>query len=118
MILVDTSVWVDHLRRSNAKLASLLEDGLAACHPFVIGELALGHLKRGSEVPDLLAELPSVTLAEHDEVMVFVAAHALEGSGIGWIDAHLLCSAALSAGRLWTLDRSLHAAAESTGLLA
>ncbi|HEV8239714.1 MAG TPA: type II toxin-antitoxin system VapC family toxin [Thermoanaerobaculia bacterium] len=118
MILVDTSVWVDHLRRSNSKLAALLEDGQVACHPFVIGELALGHLKRGSEVPDLLGELPSVTLADHHEVMAFVAAHALAGSGVGWVDAHLLCSAALSGVKLWTLDRPLLAVAERCGLRA
>ena len=111
MILVDTSVWVDHLRRSNARLAALLEEGQVVCHPFVLGELILGNLGRRSEVVDLLAELPSATLADHDEVMVFVAAQALAGSGIGWVDAHLLCSAALSRAELWTLDRRLDAVA-------
>jgi predicted nucleic acid-binding protein len=118
LILVDTSVWVDHLRRSNEKLAALLEEGHVVCHPFVIGELVLGNLKRGSEVPDLLGELPSIDLAEHDEVVVFVVAHALEGSGIGWVDVHLLCSAALSGAKVWTLDRRLHAIAVSHGLQA
>ena len=118
MILVDTSVWVDHLRRANAKLAGLLEDGQVVCHPFVIGELVLGNLSPGSEVPELLAELPIAALAGHDEVMVFVAAHALGGSGIGWVDAHLLCSAALSGAKIWTGDRQLHAAAERCGLQA
>jgi len=118
LILVDTSVWVDHLRRSNAKLAGLLEHGQVACHPFVIGELVLGNLSPRSEVPNLLAELPLVDLVEHDEVMVFVAAHALAGSGIGWVDAHLLCSAALSGAKIWTGDRQLHAAAEKCGLHA
>lgn len=87
-------------------------------HPFIIGELVLGNLRRGSEVPDLLAELPSVTLADHDEVLLFVAAHALAGSGIGWADAHLLCSAALSGAKVWTLDRRLQSVAGGIGLQA
>ncbi|HET9769006.1 MAG TPA: type II toxin-antitoxin system VapC family toxin [Thermoanaerobaculia bacterium] len=118
MILVDTSVWINHLRRSNAKLAALLEEGQVACHPFIIGELILGNLSRDSEVPNLLAELSCVTLAEHHEVAAFVADHALQGSGIGWVDAHLLCSAALSDAKLWTLDGRLRSAAEGSGLQA
>lgn len=118
MILVDTSVWIDHLRRANAKLAALLEDGRVVCHPFIIGELILGNLSRGSEVPELLGELPSVTLSEHEEVVVFVADRALEGSGIGWVDAHLLCSAALSGAKVWTLDGRLSSVAEGSGLQA
>ena len=116
MILVDTSVWVDHLRRSNTKLSALLEEGQVACHPFVIGELVLGNLRRGSEVPDLLAALPSVDMADHDVVMVFVAVNVPARSGIGWVDAHLLCSAALSGAKIWTLDRRLRSVAESSGL--
>ena len=118
MILVDTSVWIDHLRRANARLAALLEEGQVVCHPFIIGELILGNLSRGSEVPDLLAELPSATLAEHAEVVRFLADRDLQGSGIGWVDAHLLCSAALSGAKVWTLDRRLRSAAEGSGLQA
>jgi predicted nucleic acid-binding protein len=118
MILVDTSVWVDHLRRGNARLTELLEESEVAWHPFVLGELVLGNLRRGSEVPALLVELPQVVLAEHDEALGFVAAHRLGGAGIGWVDVHLLCSVALSHARLWTLDRRLAAVAARLGLAA
>jgi predicted nucleic acid-binding protein len=111
MILVDTSVWVDHLRRGNARLSALLEQGEVSWHPFVLGELTLGNLRAGSEVPELIGELPLAVVAEHEEALAFVGRHALSGSGIGWVDLHLLCSAALSSSRLWTLDRRLQAIA-------
>jgi len=111
VILVDTSVWVDHLRRGNPRLAALLENGDVVCHPFVIGELAMGNLRPGSEVPALLAELPWPLLCEHDEALAFVRTHSLGGSGLGWVDVHLLCSTALSHCRFWTLDRRLDAVA-------
>ena len=107
MILVDTSVWVDHLRRGNARLSALLEDGQASWHPFVLGELLLGNLRADSEVPALIRELPAAEVADHEEVIALVRRHALAGSGVGWVDVHLLCSAALSSFRLWTLDRRL-----------
>lgn len=107
MILVDTSVWVDHLREGNARLERLLRDGLVLVHPFVIGELALGQLKRRSEILGFLGEMPVAETASHDEVLEFVGRHELAGSGIGWIDAHLLVSAALNGVSLWTLDRRL-----------
>jgi predicted nucleic acid-binding protein len=118
MILVDTSVWVDHLRSGNARLAALLEEGAVTWHPFVLGELILGNLRADSEVPELLSELPVAVVAEHEEAVSFVSRHALAGSGIGWVDVHLLCSAALSQARLWTLDRRLHAAASRLDLHA
>jgi predicted nucleic acid-binding protein len=118
MILVDTSVWVDHLRRGNARLAALLEAGEVAWHPFVLGELVLGNLRRDSEVPQLLAKLPVAAVAEHGEALTFVRRHALAGSGIGWVDVHLLCSAALTRARLWTLDRRLAATAARLDLQA
>ena len=109
MILVDTSIWVDHLRRPNARLTALLEDGEVLWHPFVLGELILGNLRPDSEVPLFLMELPKAVVAEHEEALAFVRRHALAGSGIGWVDVHLLCSAALSRARLWTLDGRLQA---------
>jgi len=118
VILVDTSVWVDHLRHASARLEALLIAGDVACHPFVTGELALGHLKRRVEILALLSELPQAPLARHEEVLVFVSRHGLDGSGIGWVDAHLLASAALAGKRLWSLDRRLAAAAERLGLAA
>ena len=118
MILVDTSVWVDHLRNGNAALARLLESGEAFCHPFIVGELACGDLRRRTEVLALLAHLPAVPTIEHHEVLAFIDAHKLMGAGIGWIDAHLLASTLLSRTRLWTMDRPLARAALKLGVAA
>ncbi|HMA28230.1 MAG TPA: type II toxin-antitoxin system VapC family toxin [Thermoanaerobaculia bacterium] len=118
MILVDTSVWIDHLRRKSARLSALLEGGLVLLHPFVVGELALGHLRRRTEILGLLSELPQANAAQHDEVLEFVERHGLTGSGVGWVDAHLLASAALSHASLWTLDRRLVRAAARLALSA
>ena len=116
MILVDTSVWVEHLRRGSASLAASLEAGGVLCHPFVIGELACGRLHARTEVLALLAALPQATLASDAEVMGFVDRHAIFGRGIGWVDAHLLAAAALSDATLWTLDKRLATVTRSLGL--
>ena len=116
MILADTSVWVDHLRRGNARLAALREQTQVAGHPFVTGEIALGHLKRRAEILALLTSLPQAAPAEHDEVLRFVAENELAGSGLGWVDVHLLASAALGRSRLWTLDKRLAAVTSRLGL--
>lgn len=87
-------------------------------HPFVVGELALGHLTRRREILGLLSELPRAQVATHEEVLALVDRHHLAGAGIGWIDAHLLASAALSGVSLWTLDRRLGAVAARLGLAA
>jgi predicted nucleic acid-binding protein len=108
VILVDTSVWVDHLRSGSATLASELEAGRVLAHPFVIGELACGNLKNRREVLELLDRLPSVPTATHAEALRFLERRALMGRGIGFVDVHLLASAALGAPtRLWTRDRRL-----------
>ncbi|HSL21473.1 MAG TPA: PIN domain-containing protein [Vicinamibacterales bacterium] len=107
MILVDTSVWVNHLRSSDGRLAAALADGRAGVHRFVIGELALGQLRRRGEILTLLRALPDAGEATHDEVHELVESHRLAGSGIGWIDAHLLCAARLAGWQLWTADRRL-----------
>ena len=106
---MDTSVWIDHLRRGNDRLRTLLEEGEVLCHPFIIGELALGNLRNRSEVLSLLEALPPVVLAEHGEVMRFVDEQHLmgKGLGLGYVDAHLLASALLAGAPLWTLDRKL-----------
>jgi hypothetical protein len=118
LILVDTSVWVDHLRRGSARLEELLRDGLVLVHPFVIGELALGRLKKRTEILGLLGEMPRAEAASHEEVLKFVDRHELAGCGVGWIDVHLLVSAALNSVALWTLDRRLATAAERLALSA
>jgi predicted nucleic acid-binding protein len=116
MVLADTSIWVDHLRHGNARMSVLLDEDQIEAHPFVIGEIAVGHLRRRSEILTLLANLPRTTPAEHDEAMRFVADHDLAGSGLGWIDVHLPAAASLSRSRLWTLDRRLAAVATRLGL--
>jgi len=110
--LVDTSVWVNHLRRGDEKLRTLLDAGEVLCHPFIIGELACGSIAKRNEILDLLNALPQATIAEHDEVMHFLDHNLLYGRGLGWIDAHLLASASLSKARLWTADRALKRAVE------
>lgn len=108
MVLVDTSVWVDHLRAGDAELGSLLNESQVACHPFIIGELACGDIKNRREILSLLQALPIVTIAQHDEVMRFVENHKLMGRGIGYVDVHLLTSAALTGIRIWTFDKKLN----------
>jgi len=116
MILVDTSVWIDHFRNGNQALASRLEAVKVVSHPFVAGELACGNLVQRTEILALLAALPEVTVASHSEVLAFIEMNRLMGLGIGWIDAHLLCSARLDRVGVWTLDKKLDAAAESLGV--
>lgn len=117
MILVDTSVWVNHLRAGCQPLARLLNDHLVLTHPFVIGELACGNLSRRSEVLRLLADLPQVIAATDPEVLFFIERHQLMGRGIGYIDAHLLAAASLSGGAsIWTRDLRLDTAAQELRL--
>lgn len=111
MVLVDTSVWIDHLRLGDALLAERLERGEVCGHPFVAGELACGSLRQRAEILGLLAALPQAPTAGHNEVLTFVEEQELSGRGLGWIDMHLLASARLGGHRLWTTDRALAAAA-------
>jgi len=113
VILVDTSVWIDHLRARDEILAALLDEGRVLSHPFVIGELALGRLRERAPVLINLGRLPAATVASDHEVLGFIDRHRLFGSGIGYIDAHLLASAHLTAdATLWTRDRRLAAIAQ------
>lgn len=112
MILADTSVWVDHLRRGNKKLATLLEEGQVSCHPFIVGELACGNIKNRDEILSMLAALPGTPIADNEEIMHFISRHKLHGEGIGLIDAHLLASTLLSSSKLWTLDKKLASVAK------
>lgn len=116
MTLVHTSVWVDHFRRANTALARLLEAGEVVSHPFVIGELSLGGLKRRDEILQLLASLASAEVVAHDEAMRLIDRRRLSGRGIGWVDAHLLASAVLEKVHLWTLDRRLALVARELGV--
>jgi hypothetical protein len=118
LILVDTSVWVEHLRRGYPRLGKLLVAAEVFGHPFVLGEIALGFLRHRAEILGLLAALPQAEVARHDEVLAFVEQHHLPASGIGWVDAHLLASTALAGARLWTLDRRLAGVAARLDLQA
>ena len=116
MILVDTSVWVDHLRNGDALLANLLERANVVMHPFVIGEIACGSLRDRSSILELLQDLPAAVVAEGREVLGFIERHVLHGKGIGYVDVHLLASVALTEGAsLWTRDKRLHSVAQALG---
>jgi predicted nucleic acid-binding protein len=115
-VLVDTSVWVDHLRRHDDRLDELLGKLEVIVHPFVIGEVALGVLRRRTEVLGLLARMPAAPTVTHAEVMTLIASRDLSGKGIGYVDAHLLASAFLARASLWTRDKRLHAVASSLGV--
>lgn len=112
MVLVDTSIWVLHLRQGNRQLEELLLNAAVVCHPFIIGELACGNLKNRSEILTLLKSLPSAPVLAFDELEFFIDRHRLIGRGIGFVDVHLLAAARLSSIPIWTADKRLNAAAD------
>ena len=116
MVLVDTSVWVFHLREGSPALAELLNNGKVLCHPFILGELACGNLKDRPVILSYLELLPMGIVAEHDEVLSFVENNRLMGKGLGYVDVHLLASAALTGILVWTLDKKLAQTAENLHL--
>ena len=117
MILVDTSIWIDHLRGGDNGLAAKLDAGQVLTHPLVIGELAMGDLRPRDVVLRSLTQLAQAVLARDGEVLAYVERLALHGRGIGYIDAHLLASTALSPDtQLWTRDRRLAEIAAELGL--
>jgi predicted nucleic acid-binding protein len=119
VILIDTSVWVDHLRAGNATLSSILDRGMGLGHPFVTGELALGNLRERDLILSALQALPQAVVATDKEVYRFIDREALFGLGIGYVDAHLLAAVRLTAAAsLWTRDRRLHRVATRLGLVA
>ncbi len=116
MILVDTSVWVDHLRQGDAALADLLQRSAVLMHPFIAGELACGSLRERAVTLGLLRNLPAAKVATDAEVQHLIEHHALHGRGIGYVDMHLLASVRLTSGAsLWTRDRRLRQVAERLG---
>lgn len=119
MILVDTSIWVDHLRVGQPVLARLLEQGRVLAHPWVTGEIALGSLSQRQQVLGLLGGLPQAEVASASEVATFIEHHRLYGIGIGYVDVQLLAATRLTAdARLWTKDTRLAAAAARLELVA
>jgi predicted nucleic acid-binding protein len=116
LILVDTSVWVDHLRRGDARLVDLLERSAVVIHPFVIGEVACGDLHDRASIVELLQDLPAAAVVESDEDLRFIERRALHGKGIGYVDVHLLASVALTEGAsIWTRDKKLRLVAQMLG---
>jgi predicted nucleic acid-binding protein len=119
MILADTSIWIDHFRRGDRRMTALLDNGGVLMHPFVLGELALGHVPKIVEIIDDLRTLPKTIVASIDEVLEFIVDQKLSGSGIGYVDVHLLAAAALTPETfVWTRDKRLHTAAQSLLLAA
>ncbi len=117
MILVDTSVWVDHLRANDKALAARLDAGAVLAHPFVIGELALGNLRQRETLLNARSDLPHASVATDAEVLHFIDWHRLSGRGVGYVAAHLLAAVQLTAGAaLWTKDKRLHGVALTLGL--
>lgn len=118
MILVDTSVWVDHLQHGNTALFELLNQTQILSHPFVVGELALGSLRQRAVILQALYSLPGAVSASDDEVLDLISSSQLHGRGLGYVDVHLLAAARLTLGsQLWTLDKRLQAAASTLGVL-
>jgi len=116
LILVDTSVWVDHLRSGDPGLVDLLERAAVVMHPFVVGEIACGNLRDRDSILELLQDLPAAVVADSDEVLQFIERHILHGKGIGYVDVHLLASVTLTEGaRVWTRDMKLHLVAAALG---
>lgn len=117
MILVDTSVWVDHLRYGDDGLATLLINSQVLMHPFVVGELACGNLRQRTEVLSLLKDLPQASVAHDEKVLFYIERRELMGRGIGYVDAHLMAAVTLHGGaRLWTRDKRLQTLATEEGL--
>ena len=116
MILVDTSVWIEYLRKGNPGLRDLLLEERVMCHTHILGELACGNMKNREEILTLLYTLPRVNQADDSEVLHLVETKTLYGRGIGWIDAHLLAAARITGCALWTLDRRLQRLAKELSI--
>ncbi len=117
MILVDTSVWADHLREMEPGLVTLLNEGFVLIHPFIIEELACGNLPQRKETLDLLHALPAAPVAEHGEVLSFILSEHLHSTGLGSVDVHLMASARLAGAKLWSKDKALNREAKRRNLL-
>lgn len=116
MVLVDSSIWIDHIRWSSGHLASLLKTNSVAVHPWIVGELACGNLARRATVLGYLKALPQVQPVDKDEFLFFIERYRLAGRGIGYIDIHLLAAARLASLQLWTADKRLARVAAGLGL--
>lgn len=118
MILVDTSVWIEHFRSSSRPLRRLLEEEQVLTHPFVLGEIACGNLANRSTIIRLMQALPRAAVADHDETLYFIEQQSLMGRGIGLVDVHLLASCLMQPCLLWTADKRLRAVADELRIAA
>lgn len=116
MVLVDTSVWIEHFRHGNIGLDSPLQEGQVVCHPFIVGELACGNIRNRFKILSLLDTLPLAHHAEHEEVMHVIDKYQLMGKGLGYIDVHLIASAMLTNIPLWTFDKRLNSVSTKLGI--
>ena len=116
MVLVDTSIWISHFRKGEPRLEVLLQDAEVLTHPFIIGELACGHLKNRREILSLLQSLPGISAVSQEELLYFIEERDLMGSGVGFVDAHLLASAQLNHFPIWTFDTPLERSASRLNL--
>jgi hypothetical protein len=116
MVLVDTSVWIQHLRDGERHLEKLLLDGEVVCHTYIIGELACSNIKNRKEIISLLQALPTAPRIDFGECLQFIEGYQLNGKGIGFVDIHLLASAQLGRLTLWTGDKRLNSAATCLGI--
>ncbi|MFH0922336.1 MAG: PIN domain-containing protein [Fibrobacterota bacterium] len=116
MILIDTSAWVSHFHKGDADLGFLLSEGLAACHPFVIGELACGNLRNRKEILSLLQTLPGTPVVSNSEHLHFIELKKIHGIGLGFVDIHLLASVCLTGCKIYTHDKTLHRVSTQLGI--
>ena len=117
MILADTSLWIDYLGKGDAQMQLLLDSREIVIHPFVIGEIALGHLRSRRRVLSALHALKSIDVAQPHELPDFIERFELYGAGVGYVDVHLLAAALLTPGvKLWSRDRRLDSAARRLGV--
>lgn len=116
MVLVDTSVWISHLRHSNSRLQKLLNEGRVVSHPFIIGELACGNLSNRTEIISLMQSLPMLEAVEDEELLIFIEHNKMMGQGLGFVDIHLMAAAVMADIPLWTQDKKLKLACSQLGL--
>jgi predicted nucleic acid-binding protein len=117
MILVDTSVWIDHFQKKDTRLVTLLEKESVLVHPFIIGELACGNIKNRDEILKLLNALPQITTANFEEILFFIDGHQLFGRGIGYVDVHLIASCMMDNAKLYTRDKRLFRIAKEFNII-
>ncbi len=117
MILPDTNIWIDHIRKSDPLLVAGIESRNVLVHPYVIGEVGLGSFQNREEIVEQLGLLPSAVVASHSDVMRFIACNELAGTGIGYVDCHLLASALIDGRHVWTRDKRLARQAQRLGIM-